>query len=114
MNIENRTGWMKFIRILAWVLFAVIVFFALILGLATGFGVILIVPLGVLLAFATVSGIFLKLDLLEDFHSMRISLEDINYSLQRLADGGEMPVQPLPVEEPAPQQDGPLFQPPQE
>ena len=80
---NNRTGWMKLLRVMAWILFAVVVLFGLVYGALFGFPwVLLIVPLAVLLAFCLVAGFFLKLDLLEDYHSMRLSLEAIERSLR--------------------------------
>lgn len=79
---NNRTGWMKLLRVMAWILFGVIILLGLIFGALTGPGIILIAPLAVLLAFCLVAGAFLKLDLLEDYHSMRLSLESIERSLR--------------------------------
>lgn len=79
---SNRTGWMKLLRVMAWILFGVIILLGLIFGVLTGPGIILIVPLAVLSAFCLVAGVFLKLDLLEDYHSMRLSLEAIERSLR--------------------------------
>ena len=80
---NNRTGWMRLLRVMAWILFAVVVLFGLVYGALFGFPwVLLIVPLAVLLAFCLVAGFFLKLDLQEDYHSMRLSLEAIERSLR--------------------------------
>ncbi|HIV46178.1 MAG TPA: hypothetical protein H9749_00035 [Candidatus Acutalibacter stercorigallinarum] len=86
---NNRTGWMKLLRVMAWILFGIIVLFGLVYGSFFGLPwILLIVPLAVLLAFCLVAGFFLKLDLLEDYHSMRLSLEAIERSLRGKGGGG--------------------------
>ena len=86
---SNRTGWMKLLRVMTWILFAVVILLGIVFGAAAGPFIVLIVPLAVLLAFCLVAGIFLKLDLLEDYHSMRLSLEAIEWVLR--GRGGELP-----------------------
>lgn len=85
---QSRTGWIQFVRVLAWILFVVIVLVFVIFGIASGPLILLFVPIGVVLGFAAVAGIFLKLDLLEDYHSMRLSLESIERSLRTENSGG--------------------------
>ena len=102
---NNRTGWMKLLRVMAWILFGVVVLFGLVYGSFFGLPwVLLIVPLAVLLAFCLVAGFFLKLDLLEDYHSMRLSLEAIEWALR--GRGGELPPDFPPPEGDGEEEDG--------
>lgn len=101
---SNRTGWMKLLRVMTWILFAVVILLGIVFGAAAGPFIVLIVPLAVLLAFCLVAGIFLKLDLLEDYHSMRLSLEAIEWALR--GRGGELPPDFPPPEGDGAEEDG--------
>ena len=101
---SNRTGWMKLLRVMTWILFAVVILLGIVFGAAAGPFIVLIVPLAVLLAFCLVAGIFLKLDLLEDYHSMRLSLEAIEWALR--GKGGELPPDFPPPEGDGEEEDG--------
>ena len=91
---NSRTGWMKLLRVMVWIVFAIIILAGVVLGGVTGPRILLIAPLWVLFAFCVVAGAFLKLDLLEDYHSMRLSLESIERSLRS---GKETPTTPQPT-----------------